>query len=201
MIKIKNGSFKYEKDYIFKNLNITFEDGKIYALTGPSGKGKTTLLRVITGLQRLSEGTLEINGEIADEGNTYVQPKERGIGLVFQDYSLFPHLNVYKNISYGTKNKELVEELIKIMEIENIRNSAVYNLSGGQQQRVAIARTIASMPKAVLLDEPFSNLDKDIKEQIKELIRKLNKKYNMTIVIVSHNEQDYENLVDNIIEL
>ncbi len=201
MIKIKNASFKYDKDYIFENLNINFEEGKIYSLTGASGKGKTTLLRIITGLQKLSSGSIEIDGITVDDENTNIHPKERGIGLVFQDYSLFPHLNVYKNIAYGTKDTELVDELIEIMELSQIKNSAVYNLSGGQQQRVAIARTIASMPKAVLLDEPFSNLDKEIKEQIKKLIKNLNKKYNMTIIIVSHNENDYENLSDVTVEL
>ncbi len=203
MIKIIDASFKYDDDnkYVFEKVNLTFEEGKIYALTGPSGRGKTTLLRTIVGLQKLTAGKIEIDDEVVDGDKINVHPNKRGIGLVFQDYSLFPHLNVYKNIMYGTKNKELVEELIETMELEHIRNSAVYNLSGGQQQRVAIARTIASMPKAVLLDEPFSNLDKEIKEQIKDLIRKLNKKYKMTFVIVSHNEQDYGDLADEVIIL
>ncbi len=203
MIKIIDASFKYIDDnqYIFKNVNLNFEEGKIYALTGPSGRGKTTLLRTIVGLQKLSQGKIEIDGKVVDEQHINIHPNKRGVGLVFQDYSLFPHLNVYKNIMYGAKNKSLVEELIETMELEKIRDSAVYNLSGGQQQRVAIARTIASMPKAVLLDEPFSNLDKEIKEQIKDLIRKLNKKYEMTFVIVSHNEQDYGDLADEVIVL
>ncbi len=203
MIKLNNVNFGYnETTNILNNFSKNFDEGKIYALVGRSGMGKTTILRLICGLEKAQEGNIQINGEIVDNSNDiFISPFKRKVGLVFQDYALFPHLNVRKNIEYGCENKEIIDKIMKEFNIEGLDKKKVYELSGGQQQRVALARTIANEPNILLLDEPFSNVDDDTKENIKNLIKEIVEKRNLTTIIVSHNKTDYEDFVDEIVRL
>ncbi len=201
MINIKDISFSYGKKQVLNNFNLEIEKGECVAITGSSGVGKTTLLRIISGLEKAQKGEISIDNEIVDNDKIFISPKQRKVGLVFQDYALFPHLNVIKNVSYGCKNKELVTDIMEQLNIYELKNENVSNLSGGQQQRVAFARTLATVPKILLLDEPFSNLDSENKERSKQLIRDIIKQYELTTIIISHNKEDYEDIANRVVAL
>lgn len=198
MIECKNLTFKYDKEYVFKDLNIKFEDNKSYAIIGKSGCGKTTLLRTIIGLEDTNVGSVIIDN-VKVNGTDYVHPSKRNASLVFQDYALFPHLSVQKNIVYGLSKNHDISDMCKMLGIEHLLAKSTSQLSGGEQQRVAIARAIVRNPKYLLLDEPFSNLDNETKNNSKELIKKLCK--NTTVIINSHNKDDYIDIVDEVITL
>ncbi len=201
IIEIKNINFKYTDKYIFQNFSLNIVEGACYAIAGESGKGKSTLFRLISGLEKIENGEIIINGKLVDNCKKTLSPKDRNVGLVFQDYALFPHLNVIKNIGYGCKDKQYIYELMDTLNIRELEHEKVFNLSGGQQQRVAIARTLATKPEILLLDEPFSNLDKANVSNIKNLIQELMHKYNFTTLIISHDEDDYKDFVDEVIQL
>lgn len=193
MLKIENISFSYDRLPILSNFNLQVDDHEIVALVGASGQGKSTLLRIICGLEKEQSGTITLNNQCIS-GDSYVPPNKRNVGLVFQDYALFPHLNVENNIGYASNDKTLVSQLIADFGLTGLEKVSISTLSGGQQQRVAIARSLAAKPKLLLLDEPFSNLDSDVKADIKNTMKAIFKKYDMTCIIVSHNELDYEGL-------
>lgn len=197
MLKIKNLSFSYDQLPIISDLNLNIDDQEIVALIGPSGQGKSTLLRIICGLENVQSGSIILNNQCIND----LAPNKRNIGLVFQDYALFPHLNVKKNIGYACKDNDIIEQLIEDFGLTGLENVSVSTLSGGQQQRVAIARSLAAMPKLLLLDEPFSNLDNAIKEEIKKSMKEVFVKYQMTCIIVSHNDKDYEGLANRVIKM
>lgn len=199
MLKINNLSFSYGSKQILNNFNLEVVNQEIVALVGSSGQGKSTLLRIICGLETESSGSIILNGENITQKK--LSPNQRNVGLVFQDYALFPHLNVRKNIAYASNDQNLIDQLIVDFGLSELENASVSTLSGGQQQRVAIARSLAAKPKLLLLDEPFSNLDDDVKGDIKESMKQIFKKYQMTCIIVSHNEKDYAGLADRIVKM
>ncbi len=201
MIKLENVQFSYDKEKVLSDFSYEFETSKIYALTGPSGKGKTTLLRLMSGLLKANSGTIKIGENVVDGESSYVKPNKREVGLVFQDYALFPHLNVIKNVAYAAKSDKEVEDMLELVKMTDLKTKNVSELSGGQKQRVAIARTLVTKPKILLLDEPFSNLDDDVKKPIKKLIKNIVEKRGLTVIIVSHNKEDYLDLVDEVISL
>ncbi len=167
----------YQGQVILKGLDLTVEKGEIVALLGPSGCGKTTLLRAIAGLQAISQGSITINGRVVADQQHFVASEQRGVGMIFQDYALFPHLTVADNILFGvqTRNKKLrkarLEEMLALVKLEGLANRYPHELSGGQQQRVSIARALAYEPEVLLLDEPFSNIDAKVRKEMMLEIR------------------------------
>lgn len=208
MIKLKNISFAYNsKQLILDDVSLTLESNQVLGLVGPSGGGKSTLLRIIAGLESPNQGCITINDrEIVSDG-TFVKAEHRNIGMVFQDYALFPHMTVKKNILYGlshmNKSEKLkrLDEVLALIEMTEYQNRYPHQLSGGQQQRVALARAIAPRPKVLLLDEPFSNLDHDLIEHVRKELFSLIKNIGITTIIVTHNIEDVANQTDQIIRI
>ncbi len=176
-----------------KDLSISMEKGAIVTLLGPSGCGKSTTLRLIAGFERPETGSIYLAGKIMSDNNTWVPPERRGVGMVFQDYALFPHLNVFNNVGFGYKGNNRVgriKEVIKLVGLEGYENRYPHELSGGQQQRVALARALAPKPVVVLLDEPFSNLDADMRASMRSEVKEIIKEAGATAIFVSHDQMD-----------
>ena len=200
MLELKNVKKSYDGTVVLKDISLDIWEGEIVSILGPSGCGKTTLLNLILGIVDSDGGRIIFNGEDL----TDVPMEKRGFNIVFQDYALFPNLNVYQNITYGLRNKpeisskEEVEELIRLLGLEEHLTKRIGQLSGGQKQRVALARTIVMKPKILLLDEPLSALDGVIKESIKDRIRTIAKEYNLTTIIVTHDPEEALTLSDRV---
>ena len=200
MLELKNVKKSYDGTVVLKIISLDIGDGEIASILGPSGCGKTTLLNLILGIVDADGGRIIFNGEDL----TDVPMEKRGFNIVFQDYALFPNLNVYQNITYGLRNRpeissrEEVEELIRLLGLEEHLTKRIGQLSGGQKQRVALARTMVMKPKILLLDEPLSALDGVIKESIKDRIRTIAKEYNLTTIIVTHDPEEALTLSDRV---
>ena len=201
MLELSHIQKSFDGVSVLKDISIQVEDGEIVSILGPSGCGKTTLLNIIGGIVEADAGTIVYNGE--DLTRTVME--KRGFNIVFQDYALFPNLNVYQNITYGLKNKpgisskEEVEELIHLLGLEDHLNKRVDQLSGGQKQRVALARTMVMKPRILLLDEPLSALDGVIKESIKDRIKTIAREYHLTTIIVTHDPEEALTLSDRVL--
>ena len=186
---IKSLNFSYQSEDVFRDLNLNFNSGIINLVSGPSGSGKTTLLNLIAGLEKPSSGLIMLDGNIQSSIDKFVEPENRNIGFVFQDFALFPHLNVKQNIEFsGNRNKELFNTLIDNLSIKNYLSKYPHELSGGQQQRASIARAIYSEPKILLIDEPISNQDKNNKIEIIKIISDFTKDKEIVCILVSHEE-------------
>ncbi|HSC70985.1 MAG TPA: ABC transporter ATP-binding protein, partial [Candidatus Methylomirabilis sp.] len=185
-------------------LSLAVEEGEIVALLGPSGCGKTTTLRLIIGFEVPDAGRIEIAGRVVTDRRSFVPPEERGIGIVFQDYALFPHLTVAQNIAFGIKRLPAEERLrrtqraLRITEMEGLADRYPHELSGGQQQRVALARAMAPGYEAVLLDEPLSNLDADLRAQLRGQLRRVLKKTQKTAILVTHDQDEAFQVADRV---
>lgn len=201
MLKLQNIGKQFDHKVVLENINLEINSGEIVSLLGPSGSGKTTLLNIILGLTKMDKGKIIFNG--VDFSN--VPMKERGFNIVFQDYALFPHLNAYENIIYGLRNKKglvtekELEDYIDFLELKPHLKKKIGELSGGQKQRVALARTLVTKPKLLLLDEPLSALDGVIKESIKERIKSIAKEFKLTTIIVTHDPEEALTLSDKIL--
>ncbi len=208
-LQIKNLSVKLQGNDILKNIDLTVKDGEFLSLLGPSGCGKTTLLKSIAGLLEVAEGDIVIGGmSILD-----VAPEKRGTIIVFQDLRLFPHMTVEKNISFpmelaSTKKKmqkaerdARVNELLKMVQMEGYGSRKISQLSGGQQQRIALARALAADPKILLLDEPFSGLDEELREEMGQLVSELQKELKLTTIMVTHDKNEAVKLSDRIVRM
>lgn len=201
MLELINIKKQFDGKAVLDGINLQIQKGEIVSMLGPSGSGKTTLLNIILGLTPMDSGTIIFEG--VDISN--VSMKDRGFNIVFQDYALFPNLNAYKNIVYGLKNKpDLVstvelEALIDFLELRPHLSKKIYQLSGGQKQRVALARTLATKPKILLLDEPLSALDGVIKETIKDRIKAITREYNLTTIIVTHDPEEALTMSDKVL--
>lgn len=203
MLELKKLSKSYGENTVLKNINFTVEQGEILSILGPSGCGKTTLLNLILGMEKSDGGNILYN----KKEYTNLSMKRRGFNIVFQDYSLFNHLNVEKNIRYGLRNfphlssdKE-VEEMIELLDLRPHLNKDINQLSGGQKQRVALARTLIMKPQILLLDEPLSALDGLIKENIKNRIKQIALQLKLTTIIVTHDPEEALTLSDKILIL
>ena len=186
---IKSLNFSYHSEDVFKDLNLNFNSGILNLVSGPSGSGKTTLLNLIAGLEKPSSGLIMLDDNIQSSIDKFVEPENRNIGFVFQDFALFPHLNVKQNIEFsGNRNKELFNTLIDNLSIKNQLSKYPHELSGGQQQRASIARAIYSEPKILLIDEPISNQDKNNKIEIIKIISDFTKDKEIVCILVSHEE-------------
>ena len=201
MLELQNLKKSYGGKTILKDISLKIENGEIVSILGPSGCGKTTLLNMILGITEADGGKI-----IFDKKDiTNVPMEQRGFNIVFQDYALFPNLNVYKNITYGLRNKpdisskEEIKELIQLLGLEEHLEKRIDQLSGGQKQRVALARTLVMKPKILLLDEPLSALDGVIKESIKDRIKTIAKEYHLTTIIVTHDPEEALTLSDRVL--
>jgi iron(III) transport system ATP-binding protein len=185
-------------------LSLAVEPGEIFALLGPSGCGKTTTLRLIIGFEAPDAGRIEIGGQVVADGRTLVPPEARGVGIVFQDYALFPHLTVAQNISFGMKRFSAAERAkrlqraLRICEMDDMGDRYPHELSGGQQQRVALARAMAPGYQIVLLDEPLSNLDADMRAQLRAQLRRILKRTEQTAVLVTHDQEEAFEIADRV---
>jgi molybdate transport system ATP-binding protein len=191
-----------------RELNVSFElqKGQLLTLYGPSGAGKTTILRILSGLTPVSSGFISVDGEVWYDGERgiNVPAQRRSIGFVFQDFGLFPHWNVYDNLRYALPKGEdprLMHELIELMELGSLQDTRPNFLSGGQQQRVALARAIVRKPRLLLLDEPLSALDEDMRHRLQDYIERIRKHYAFTTVHVSHHVPEIQRLADEVIWL
>ena len=186
---IKSLNFSYRNEEVFKDLNLNFKSGVLNLISGPSGSGKTTLLNLIAGLDKPSSGLIILDDIIQSNNDKFVEPENRNIGFVFQDFALFPHLNVKQNIEFSRKeNEDLFNKLINRLNIASHLSKYPHELSGGQQQRVSIARALFSEPKILLIDEPISNQDKNNKIEIIEIISEFIKEKEIICILVSHEE-------------
>lgn len=203
-LEMENISFAYSRRQkpIIDKFSFKMKKGEIVGILGPSGKGKSTLLRLIAGLESPIEGKVTISGRIVVDSHTFLPPEKREIGMVFQDYALFPHLTVAKNVEFGlhrlSKNQRSVrlKEMIDLVQLTGYENRYPHELSGGQQQRVALARALAPKPSILLMDEPFSNLDAGLRAAIRSELRDILRKAEMTCLFVTHDHQDVEAICD-----
>lgn len=180
--------------------------GEVIGVAGRSGSGKSTLLRLIAGLERPSAGMIEIDGQRMAGKDVFIPPEQRRVGMLFQDYGLFPHMTVTANIAFGLhrhprpERKTMTEAMLDLIHMRELAKRYPYELSGGQQQRVALARALAPQPKLLLLDEPFSNLDADLRASIRSDVKDIIEKTAATCILVSHDRTDLEAVCGRIIE-
>ncbi len=180
---------------VLRDVTLHVAPGSTVALLGPSGCGKTTLLRIVAGLERADHGTVSIGGEVVLDHRTFIPPERRRIGMVFQDWALFPHLTVGQNVGYGLpgggkQTPERIRESLALVGLQDLTDRMPGTLSGGQQQRVALARAIAPRPRALLFDEPFSNLDSHLRVQIRTEVNQLLTNLGITSVFVTHDQEE-----------
>jgi iron(III) transport system ATP-binding protein len=190
---------------VLRDLSFQLDRGQIGCLLGASGSGKTTALRVLAGFAKPSAGSIKLAGKLLAGSGEFLPPEKRGIGIVFQDYGLFPHLNVLKNVAFGLKKshgrperRDLASEMIDLVGLRGLSERYPHELSGGQQQRVALARALAPSPALLLLDEPFSNLDPDLRERLAQELRVLLKRRNTTALLVTHDQYEAFALADQV---
>ena len=189
------------KEKLIRNLNFSVEKGDIVSFIGESGSGKTTFLKCLAGLEKINSGTIKLNGAVLNDKNSFVAPNKRKIGFVFQDYPLFPHLNIIENISINLEKKFLskIDYILTLTNLQDLSHRYPHQLSGGEQQRACIARALIREPDLLLLDEPFSNLDSNIKLSIQEEIHKIIKETKTTTILVTHDIRDTFNISDKIL--
>ena len=194
----------YGSNEVIKGLSFSLNKGTIGCLLGASGCGKTTVLRCIAGFEPVQAGEIWLNGQLVSRRGVLVPTEERHVGMVFQDYALFPHLTVAENIAFGLRNGDRatpphrVDEVLEIVRLADLRAKYPDDLSGGQQQRVALARALAPRPDLLLLDEPFSNLDVDLRAELSVEVREILKQQNTTAILVTHDQHEAFNLADEI---
>ncbi len=204
ILDLKNVSKSFGNVEVIKNLSLALAKGTIGCLLGPSGCGKTTLLRAIAGFEDIDTGEIRINDRIVSGRQILAAPDKRRIGMVFQDYALFPHLNLKANIAFGLRHLERaarerrVGELLQLVGLEDAALKFPHEISGGQQQRVALARALAPEPELLLMDEPFSNLDVILRERLSTEVRDILKKQATTALMVTHNQHEAFAVADEI---
>lgn len=208
-VNIERLCFKYKnaKEQTLKNFTVNIKRGEIVSILGESGSGKSTVLRLISGLEKPSSGIIKINNKNIVNDKEFILPEKRDIGMVFQDYALFPHMTVEQNIKFGLKFKDKEKkdrrlyEVLKLVNLEGFEKRYPYELSGGQQQRVALARSLAPRPKLLLLDEPFSNLDAELQIKIRGELKRIIKETGITSIFVTHDKEDSKSIADKIVIL
>lgn len=200
-LDVSKVSHRYGTTQVLDGCSFSVEKGELVALLGESGSGKTTLLRLLAGFERPSSGSIRLKGETLCSEKAFVLPEKRNIGLVFQDYALFPHLNVQQNIQIGQKpsSRRKANEWLSLVGLEGLEKRKPDELSGGQQQRVAIARAMAAEPEVLLLDEPFSNIDESLKFSFRSALRELLRSEGTTAVFVTHDTKDALAVADKVV--
>lgn len=205
VLQLKNINKYFGKNHVIKNVNLNFEKGHFITFLGPSGCGKTTLLRMIAGFYEPDEGEILLNGKNIEK----VPPYDRNTAMVFQEYALFPHMNVFDNVSYGLrvkkKSKDEIEKRVKqalvLMQLEGMEKRFPNQMSGGQQQRVAVARALVMNPEVLLLDEPLSNLDAKLRESVRVELRQIQQKMGLSTIYVTHDQSEALSMSDSIVVL
>jgi iron(III) transport system ATP-binding protein len=193
-LEIRSLSKRYGAFVAVDDLSFAVRRGSFFSILGPSGCGKTTLLRAVAGLERASHGSIVLDGETVSDGSHHMPAEQRRIGMVFQDYALFPHLDVGRNVAFGidrlprAEREMRVAEVLKLVGLDGLQARYPHELSGGQQQRVALARALAPRPRLLLLDEPFSNLDVDLRERLAHEVRAILKAAGATALFVTHDQ-------------
>jgi len=202
-IKIHQLHFQYEKNHpIFKGCSLDIQEGEMVAILGLSGSGKSTLLRLIAGLEKPDLGDIYLENEQLSSSNYFIEPSKRKIGMVFQDYALFPHLNVYQNVAYALfkmkkeEKEPIIYDVLTLVGLFDKKDYYPHELSGGQQQRVALARSLVAHPKVLLLDEPFSNLDAELRAQIRQDLKSILKQRQITCIFATHDLADANDIAD-----
>ncbi len=202
-IRLSRVSKRYGSVEAVRDLTLEVFEGELFVLLGPSGCGKTTTLRLVAGLERPDFGEIELFGRVV-AGSRWVPPEARGIGMVFQDYALFPHLRVAENVAFGLRGwsrkqaAERVEEVLSFVGLSGYADRYPHELSGGEQQRVALARALAPRPRVLLLDEPLSNLDAELRKHMRAELRRILKEARITTLFVTHDQQEAFALADRI---
>ena len=205
LLKLENVKFAYKNTSVIEDFNLSVDEGSFTTLLGSSGCGKTTILRLISGFLNPDSGTIKINGEIQNN----VLPNRRKVGMVFQDYALFPHLTVEQNLFYGlnltkpskeqkAQNEQIVKTTAENLDIQNLLKRFPSELSGGQQQRVALGRSLVLKPKILLMDEPLSSLDTNLRLKVREELKEIQKRLKITTVYVTHDREEAFSLSDKI---
>ncbi len=202
---IENLCVAYQNNIVLSDCSFALQKGEILSLLGPSGCGKSTLLKAITGLTAIKHGVIRLDEKTLSSDDINVAPAKRGIGMIFQDYALFPHLTVKENILFGLRDKqqkigadEKLKKTLSLFKLEELQTRYPHQLSGGQQQRVAIARSLICEPNVLLFDEPFSNLDTQIRNDLMKEIKQLLRSQNMTAIFVTHNKAEAFAMADKV---
>lgn len=203
-LDIRNLSVNLQDKTILQNVSLQIQQGQIASILGPSGCGKTTLLRSLAGFQPVSSGEIYVHDKLFSKPGYSLAPENRHIGMMFQDLALFPHLTVEQNICFGlkslskTEQQERIKNVLELTELDQQEKKYPHQLSGGQQQRVALARALAPKPKILLLDEPFSSLDPELREQVATEVRKILKHENVTAILVTHDQHEAFAMADEV---
>ena len=200
LIRTRSVSKSYDEEQVLSDFNLDVWKGSITGILGSSGSGKTTALRLIAGFDRPNTGIIEMKNEVIVSDEVWLPPEKRNIGMVFQDYALFPHLTVEKNIAFGLGKNDLekgrLKEVIDMCNLSGLINKFPQELSGGQQQRVALARALAPNPEVVLLDEPFTSLDAQMARVLRDEVVELLKNTETTAIIVTHDQEEALSVCD-----
>jgi iron(III) transport system ATP-binding protein len=201
MIRLAGVGKRFGDVAAVRDTSLCVERGEVVAVLGPSGCGKTTLLRLIAGFERPDSGTVEVAGELVAGPGAWVPPERRRVGMVFQDYALFPHLTVAENVGFGLPRRQRprrVPELLALVDLDGFSGRYPHELSGGEQQRVALARALEPGPELVLLDEPWSNLDGSLRESLRAEVTDIVRPLGVTVVLVTHDREEAFSLADRI---
>ncbi|MEF9951972.1 MAG: ABC transporter ATP-binding protein [Clostridium sp.] len=209
MFKVENLSFRYEnaKENSIKNISFSVNQGEIVSILGESGSGKSTILRIIAGLEDSVEGQITIDNRVVNSQDVFVDPSKRGVSMVFQDYALFPHMTVKDNVGFGLKKlprderEKIIDECLTLVRMNEYKSRYPHELSGGQMQRIAIARAVAVKPRLLLLDEPFSNLDNNLQVSIRRELEEIIRSSGVTCLFVTHDINDAKEISNKIITI
>ena len=194
LLNLRNLACGYSGQRVVQNLDLHLNAGDIGCLLGSSGCGKTTTLRAIAGFEPVHEGEIHLGGELISKAGFTLAPEKRRIGMVFQDYALFPHLTVAQNIAFGIRKhpqqEKVIDEMLELVNLAGLGKRYPHELSGGQQQRVALARALAPEPQLLLLDEPFSNLDVELRRRLSHEVRDILKSRGTSAILVTHDQEE-----------
>lgn len=202
LLEVNNINCRYEDQVIIEDLSFEVAEHQVVSLLGPSGCGKTTALRAIAGLEPVFAGQIRLDGVCLSAANSIMPPERRQVGMVFQDYALFPHLTVRRNIAFGLhgQDKEVIAEavgqLLTLVHLEQHADKYPHQLSGGQQQRVALARALAPAPRLLLMDEPFSNLDTEMRRSLSREVRDILNARKISAILVTHDQEEAFTVAD-----
>jgi iron(III) transport system ATP-binding protein len=206
VVTISNLSKSFGDVEVLKEFNDEFKDGEFITLLGPSGCGKTTMLRIVAGFEKPTSGKVMIDGKVVSSDDVFIPPEKREIGMVFQSYAVWPHMNVFDNVAYPLKIKRVPKDVIKekvtkvlgLVHLSQYTSRIPSQLSGGQQQRVALARALVAEPDLLLLDEPLSNLDAKLRESMRYEIKELQKRLGITVIFVTHDQVEAMTMSDRV---
>lgn len=204
LLEVHNLSCGYGGDSVVRDINFALSQGDIGCLLGPSGCGKSTILRALAGFLPINQGEIRLQSQAISLPGRSLAPEKRKIGMVFQDYALFPHMTIADNVGFGLKNlgkaekRQKVAELLDLVHLQDLADNYPHQLSGGQQQRVALARALAPEPTLILLDEPFSNLDTDLRRRLSLDVREILKTLGISAILVTHDQQEAFAMCDQV---